>query len=114
MGLRKIKDILASDKIRDEFWKAMEFSIQEPVSKKLSKKIEAEQNDAFTGARTIFNNCLDSARAESESQQPEKLLRRALTNLDSIPEDQNLLQKPDVQELLSEIEQIISKLKNLN
>lgn len=114
MGLRKIKDILASDKIRDEFWKAMEFSIQEPVSKKLSKKIEAEQNDEFTGARTIFNNCLDSTKALSESQQPEKLLRRALTNLDNIPEDKNLLQKPDVQELLSEIEQIISKLKNLN
>ena len=114
MGLRKIKDILASDKIKAEFWEAIEYSKPEPVSKKLSKKIEAGQNDAFTDARTIFNNCLDSTKALSESKQPEKLLRRALTNLDNIPEDQNLLQKPDVQELLSEIEQIISKLKNLN
>jgi hypothetical protein len=111
MGLRKIKDILASDKIKTEFWQAMEFSKPEPAAKKLTKKIEAEQNEEYTPARTIFNNCLDSTKALSESQQPEKLLKRALTNLDNIQEDQNMLQKPEIQSLLSEIEQIIYKLK---
>ena len=111
MGLRKIKDILASDKIKAEFWTAMEHSKSEPAAKKLTRKMEAMQNDEFTPARTIFNNCLDSTKALSESQQPEKLLRRALTNLDNIPNDPNMLQKPDIQSLLSEIEKIISKLK---
>jgi len=114
MGLRKIKDILASDKIRKEFWKALEHSVQEPVSKKLTKKMKAQENDEFTEARTIFNNCLDDVKASSDAEQPEKLLRRALTNLDSITEDKKLLQGEGVRELLSEIEQIISKLKNLN
>ena len=89
----------------------MEYSKPEEKGKKLSKKIKAHQNDAFTETRTIFNNCLDSTKALSEAQQPEKLLKRALTNLENIDNDSKLLQNPDIQSLLSEIEQIISKLK---
>ena len=109
--LRKIKDILAAEKVKKEFWQAMEYSKPEEKGKKLSKKIMAQQNDEFTKTRTIFNNCLDSTKALSESEQPEKLLRRALTNLESIDGDSKLLKKSDIQSLLSEIEQIISKLK---
>ena len=109
--LRKIKDILASEKVKKEFWQAMEYSKPEEKGKKLSKKIKAHQNDAFTETRTIFNNCLDSTKALSEAQQPEKLLRRALTNLENIDNESKLLQNTDIQSLLSEIEQIISKLK---
>jgi len=109
--LRKIKDILASEKVKKEFWQAMEYSKPEEKGKKLSKKIKAQQNDEFTETRTIFNNCLDSTKALSEAQQPEKLLRRALTNLENIDNESKLLQNTDIQSLLSEIEQIISKLK---
>jgi len=111
IGLRKIKDILTAPKIKAEFWQALEYSKPEPASQKLSKKIKAQQNDEFTETRTIFNNCLDSTKALSEAQQPEKLLRRALTNLENIDIDSKLLKKPDIQSLLSEIQQIISKLK---
>ncbi len=110
--IRKIKEILVNEKSKKEFWKAIEYSKPEEAHEKKKRRIEAEINDEFTPARTIFNNCLDSTKALSEAQQPEKLLRRALTNLESIDFDSKLLQKPDITLLISEIESIIKKLKN--
>jgi len=109
--IRKIKDILSNDKSKKEFLKAREYSRPEEQNKKKEKRILAELNDEFTEARIIFNNCLDSTKALSESQQPEKLLRRALTNLESIDFDSNLLQKPGITSLISEIESIIKRIK---
>lgn len=109
--LRKIKNILANEKIKKEFWKAMEYSKPGDYNKKLAQKLKADQNDSFTPARTVFNNCMDSEKALSESGQPEKLLRRALTNLENIELDPKTLQNPEVKSLISQIEQIIKKLK---
>lgn len=111
--LRKIKDILLSERTKKEFWQAIEYSKPEPTGKKLEKRIKAEQNDEFTTTRTIFNNCLDSTKAISESQQPEKLLKRALTNLESIDSDAQLLKKSEITSLISEIEAVIAELKKV-
>lgn len=111
--LRKIKDILVNERIKKEFWKAIEYSKPGDYDKKIQQKLEADKNEEFTPSRTIFNNCLDSAKALSEAQQPEKLLRRALTNLESIEPNPKSLQKPEIKSLISEIETIIKKLKTL-
>ena len=109
--IRKIKEILANEKSKKEFWHAIEYSKPEEANQKREKRIRAELNDEFTASRTIFNNCLDSTKALSESQQPEKLLRRAITNLESIDYDSSLLQNSEIQSLVSDIESIIEKLK---
>ena len=109
--IRKIKEIISNEKSKKEFLKALEYSRPEEQSKKREKRILAELNDEFTEARIIFNNCLDSTKALSESQQPEKLLRRALTNLESVDFDSNLLQNPEITSLISDIESIIKKIK---
>ena len=109
--LRKIKEILANEKTKKEFWKGIDYSKPDRSNKKREEKIKAEQNDEFTPARTIFNNCLDSVKALSEAQQPEKLLRRALTNLESNYDDPQSLKKPEIRSLISEIEAVIKKLK---
>lgn len=110
--VRKIKEILANEKTKNEFWGAIEYSKPEEVNEKKMKKIKAELNDGFTPTRTIFNNCLDSTKALSEAQQPEKLLRRALVNLESIDYDSKLLKNADITSLILNIELIIQKLKN--
>ena len=109
--VRKIKDVISNDKVKKEFWKAMEYSKPGDYTKKVDLKLNADKNDMFTPARTVFNNCLDTAKALSESHQPEKLLRRALTNLENIELDPKTLENPEVKSLLSQIEQIIKKLK---
>jgi len=109
--LRKIKDLLAHQKTKNDLFKALEFSKIEESSSKLQRRIEAEQNDTFTPARSIFNECLDSLKAISEAQEPEKLLKRALTNLASIEVDNHNLDTPQVKSLVSQIEEIIKKIK---
>ena len=109
--IRKIKEILANEKSKKEFWHAIEYSKPEEANQKREKRIRAELNDECTASRTIFNKCLDSTKALSESQQPEKLLRRAITNLESIDYDSSLLQNSEIQSLVSDIESIIEKLK---
>ena len=110
--LRKIKEILANEKSKKELWKAMEYSKPEEYAKKSKIKFDADENDEFTPSRTIFNNCLDSAKAYAESEQPEKLLRRALTNLENIDFDSPLLKEPEILSLISNVETIVEKLKN--
>jgi len=110
--MRKIKQILAYEKVKNKFWDAIEYSKPGNLEEKLKKKIDAEQNDEYTPARTIFNNCLDSLRAISEAQQPEKLLNRALTNLENINVEKKSLAKPEIQSLIKEIEKVIDRLKS--
>jgi hypothetical protein len=110
--IRKIKDILVNEKSKKEFWEAIEYSKPEEANKKREQKIHAELNDEFTPARTVFNNCLDSTKALSEAQQPEKLLRRALTNLESIDISSKLMKNPEIASLISDIETAIKKLKS--
>lgn len=110
--IRKIKDILETEKTRKELWDASEYSKPEIAGKKREKKIQAELKDEFTPARTVFNNCIDSVKALSESQQPEKLLRRALTNIESIEVNSEIFGNSEVNNLINQIERAISNLKN--
>ena len=111
--LRKIKDILANAKIKENFWDAEDHSKPEEAGKKAAKKQKATEDDAFTAARTIFNNCLDSVKAASEAQQPVKLLKRALTNLESIDEDEPSLKDSESTSLIGYIDEVVRRLKNL-
>lgn len=107
---RKLKDILLNDVTRKELWDASEFSIPEPSSVKYDKKIKADQQDEFTEARTIFNNCLDSVKALSEATQPEKLLRRALKNLESIDAEYCNFDDPGTKQLIKQIQKTLNDL----
>ena len=111
--LRKIKDILANAKIKENFWDAEAHSQPEEAGKKAAKKQKAIEDDAFTAARTIFNNCLDSAKAASEAQQPVKLLKRALTNLESIDVAAPTLIDSESINLIGYIDEVVKKLKRL-
>ena len=108
---RKIKDILADLRSKEEFWTALEYSKHEPSNVKRKKKLEAEQNDEFTPARTIFNNCLDSVKASSESQQPEKLLKRALKNINSIDIEYCNLSDPEIKLLIGQVKDALHRLQ---
>ncbi|MEM2160120.1 MAG: hypothetical protein QXN55_04110, partial [Candidatus Nitrosotenuis sp.] len=110
--LRKIKDILAYQNSKEELFAAIEHAKVEAPGKKIQRRIEADQNDEFTPSRTIFNNCIDMQRALSEAEQPEKLIRRALTNLESIQPGHKGLRDPNVKSMLTRIEEILDKLKN--
>ena len=111
--LRKIKDILTNAKIKENFWDAEDHSKPEEAGKKAARKQKANEDDAFTAARTIFNNCLDSVKAESEAQQPVKLLKRALTNLEAIAEDEPSLKNSESVSLIGYIDEVVRRLKNL-
>ena len=111
--LRKIKDVLANAKIKENFWDAEDHSKPEEAGKKAAKKQKATEDDAFTAARTIFNNCLDSVKAASEAQQPVKLLKRALTNLENIDEAEPSLKNSESVNLIGFIDEVVIRLKNL-
>lgn len=109
---RKLKNILDNAKTRQELFSAEQYSKPETAKVKRERRINAEMNDEFTPARTVFNNCLDSEKAISESQQPERLLKRALTNLENIDVDHTSLDKPEIQSLISELESALKRLKS--
>ena len=108
---RKLKDVLLNDSSREELWESEKYSKSEPLQVKDTKKIEADQRDAYTETRTIFNNCLDSVRALSEAQQPEKLLQRALTNLTSIDTEYCNLRNPEIKQLVEKIQKVLNDLR---
>ena len=108
---RKVKEILAHQVSKEEFWTAITYSKAEHSDIKREKKIKADQEDGYTEARTIFNNCLDSVKAISESQQPEKLLGRALKNLKSIDKEHCDLTEPKIKSLIDEVESALRTLQ---
>ncbi len=110
--IRKLKDILSNEKTKNGLWQAVEYSKPETVGKKREEKIKADLLDEFTPARTIFNNCIDETKALSEALQPEKLLRRALTNLESIELNPKTLGSLEVKTLIKQIEKAIEKIKS--
>ena len=69
-------------------------------------------NDQFTESRTIFNNCLDSVKALSESQQPKKLLERALKNLCSIDKEHCDLTDNEIKSLIDKVDKIMHDLRS--
>ena len=111
MEISKIRKILSYENSKKEFFGILEHSKAEPMSKKIEKKLSAEKEDEFTPSRTVFNNVLDLEKANSDAENPEKLIRRALTNLENVPINHVGLKKNTVIEMLDKISQILSKLQ---
>ena len=109
--LRQLKKIISEEKSKQQLFKALEHSKPEPVEKKLAKKLEADENDSFTPARTIFNEANDTVKAIKDSSQPLTNLERAFTNLDTIDERNKTVIDAEFQSLLDRIEKIVQKLK---
>tara|TARA_Y100001936_G_C16062231_1_gene664826 strand:+ start:75 stop:1244 length:1170 start_codon:yes stop_codon:yes gene_type:complete len=109
--LRSMKKIIAEEKSRMQFLKALEFSKPEPAEKKIRTKIKADQDESFTPARTIFNEANDTVKAVSDSSKPLTNLERAFTNLDTIDTKNDTVSSSEFQSLLERIEKIVDKLK---
>lgn len=109
--LRKIKDILRHDKVTQKLFGAVEYSKPEPRGEKLKKLKEAEIKEQITAARTIFVDCLDEVRAADESEEPTKLLQRAVTNLENINPENAALQSEEAQNLIDRINALLAELK---
>ena len=114
-GLRKLKDILKNSITREEMIKKSEKYCQpEKSGKKFEKKIQAEENDEFTPTRTIFNGALDSVKAISESEEPIKLINRAIKNLEIIDPKHSSLKNSEAIQRLDILNSILEKiLRNL-
>ena len=109
--LRKLKEIGSEEKSRKQLFKALEYSKPESAGKKMVKKLEAEDNDGCTPARTIFNQAVDTVNALKDTNKPLTNLERAFTNLDTIDEQNEFIKTDEFQSLLIRIETIINKLK---
>lgn len=109
---RKLKDMLERDEIREELLEALPYSKQESSHLKLEKKQNADQADGYTESRTIFNNCVDSLNALKDSENPEKLLRRALKNLSAIDVDNTNLTDPKIVEMINRAIGILNTFKS--
>lgn len=110
--LRKIKDILKHEKITNEFYSALDYAKPEQTGLKATKLRQAESQRKYTEARTVFSNCLDGVKAADESEEPEKLLKRALTNLENIDVSNPSLKNPEIKKMIESISTIIKELEN--
>jgi len=110
--LRKIKNILRHEKVTEQFYDALEFSKPEQQGEKIKKFREAQTTDQFTKTRTIFSECLDEVRAAEEAEEPIKLLKRAITNIENIDPDNSSLQNSESQDLIQKLYSLIEDLKN--
>lgn len=108
---RKLKDILLKSAVRDELWTAVEYSKPEPSKEKMTKKLDAEEDGGHTKARTIFNNCVDSIKALSDSEHPELLLGRALKNLRAIDTDNADLCKAEITSMMDDVDTVMKELR---
>ncbi|MDC0199910.1 hypothetical protein OAJ83_03570 [Candidatus Nitrosopelagicus sp.] len=109
--LRKLKDILIDEQLKANIFRESEKYCQpEKAGEKLAKKLNAEENDAYTPARTIFINSLDSLKAKSEAGEPIKLINRAIKNLEIIDPKHSSLKNSDSKERLDLLYSIIDKI----
>ena len=81
----------------------------EPKGEKRAK-LEKAGKDGFTKAVSIFWQCDDELKATEESEQPIKLLNRALTNLENIDPTNPSLNDQDAIRALEKIVKIMEKL----
>jgi hypothetical protein len=109
--LRKIKDILRHESVSQNFFKAYDYSQPESPGKKIEKLFEAKSKDQFTPARTLFNDSLDSVKAADDSEEPIKLLKRAVINLESIDPENNSLKESDSKKLIRKIKFILEEIE---
>ena len=108
---RKMKEILVNGSTREELWEAGKYSRPESSREKMVKRRYAEESDEYTKARTVFNNCVDSIKALSEAEQPEKLINRALKNLKAIDVERANLGKPGIISMLDEVDKVLRDLR---
>ncbi len=107
--LRKIKKMIAHDSIRKKLLTAEKYSMPEPKGEKRAK-LEKAGEDGFTKSVSIFWQCDDELKATEESEQPIKLLNRALTNLENIDPTNPSLNDRDAIQSLAKIVKIMEKL----
>ena len=107
--LRKIKKMIAHNSIRKKLLTAEKCSMPEPKGEKRAK-LEKAGEDGFTKAVSIFWQCDDELKATEESEQPIKLLNRALTNLENIDPTNSSLNDKDAIQALEKIVKIMEKL----
>ena len=109
--LRKLKDILIDEQLKANIFRESEKYCQpEKAGEKLAKKLNAEENDVYTPARTIFINSLDSLKAKSEAGEPIKLINREIKNLEIIDPKHSSLKNSDSKERLDLLYSIIDKI----
>ena len=108
-SLRNIKNMIAHDSIRKKLLTAEKCSMPEPKGEKRAK-LEKAGEDGFTKAVSIFWQCDDELKATEESEQPIKLLNRALTNLENIDPTNPSLNDQDAIRALEKIVKIMEKL----
>ena len=109
--LRAMKKIISEEKSRQQLFKALEHSKPEPSKKKLEVKLQADEEDIPTPARTIFNEANDIVKAVQDSSKPLTNLERAFTNLDTIDGKNSIVSGTEFQKLLERIEKVVHKLK---
>ena len=109
--LRAMKKIIGEEKSKSQLFKALEYSKPESSKKKTAVKMQAEEEDAYTPAVTIFNESNDTAKAITDSSKPLTNLERAFTNLDTIDGRNSAVSSTEFQKLLDRIEKIVDKLK---
>ena len=108
---RKMQTILVNSATREELWEARQYSHPGHSSEKMTMKRDAEERDEYTKARTVFNNCVDSIKALSETKQPKKLINRALKNLKVINVEHTNLDDPEIISMLDEIDKVLKDLR---
>jgi len=109
--LRAMKKIIGEEKSKSQLFKALEYSKPESSKKKTAVKMQAEEEDVYTPAVTIFNESNDTAKAITDSSKPLTNLERAFTNLDTIDGRNSAVSSTEFQKLLDRIEKIVDKLK---
>ena len=108
--LRKIDKIVADEEIKEEFWKALDYSKAESLAKKAQVRKDSEDKDALTPAREIFTECVDFVKIKTEKKQPTKLLKNALKNLKNIERKKSSFASPESITLIGDIAQVAKKL----
>lgn len=109
--LRKITDILRHEKITKKLYDAIQYSKLESREEKLKKLEEAKSKESFTPTRKIFVDCLDSVKAADESEEPTKLLTRALTNIENVNPKNPAIKSEEARSLIDKIFTIVEQLK---
>ena len=98
------------EEIKEEFWKALDYSKAESLAKKAQVRKDSEDKDALTPAREIFIESVDFVKIKTEKNQPTKLLKNALKNLENIERKKSSFASPESITLIGKIVQVVKKL----
>lgn len=121
MDIRKIKQIMTEKKTKEVLMESIgkviekkTESIEEEIKKEPKKLIKKKKPKSSTKIakefKEDFESLKDTYRAQKEADKPKTLLKRALSNLESINPKHSKLKDPEVIELLKSITVIVKEL----